>query len=74
MKSLKDVLFVFTRSKWHTYLKMPPPIPTILRPKANIWYHKISAGWAMSLLKSLKALVLTGITVIVDGEEHALHD
>ena len=43
MKSLKDVLFVFTRSKWHTYLKMPPPIPSILRPKANIWYHKISA-------------------------------
>ena len=44
MKSLKDVLFVFTRSKCHTYLKMPPPIPSILRPKANIWYHKISAG------------------------------
>ena len=45
--SLKDVLFVFTRSIWHTYLKMPPPIPSILRPlkepKGNIWYDKIAS-------------------------------
>ena len=34
----------------------------------------IQAGWAMSLLKSLKALVLTGITVIIYCEKHALHD
>ena len=28
-RSLKDALFDFTRSIWHTYLKMPPSIPSI---------------------------------------------
>ena len=48
MMSLKDVLFVFTRSIWHTYLKDAPANSFYLRPlkepKGNIWYYKIVAG------------------------------